>query len=219
MSKYVSCNLCYEGLNIDDKKPTWCDSCWDQEVQRLKYIEDEILFLAGHKKPKETNECRWLWYSVRPGAGDNIKNERAFKKRIDKFLNVKAVEDFIYCFEWKWANGEVIPHSLHCHMLIKPVAKKVKYLNQHIDRQREKYFNLNKNQRYYIYKDNENVARDKLDYMMGKTWDSDKNTEKCLDKARMEKIFSTSHFTKSNCDPCDFGDIVKSISPKSVNSS
>jgi hypothetical protein len=143
------------------------------------------------KRGNNKDTVKYLWYSVRPTEG--LYNDHKFHKRILKFLKCKYIEDYIFCLEWKWDGDH--PSGVHAHILIKPVENSIKYVNTHINRQSEKFFNLNAKQRYYIYQSNIHLVNDKLDYMSGLTWDGGKNEEKVKDNLRMIKLFGQSHLT------------------------
>lgn len=124
-----------------------------------------------------------LWYSVRP---PNEIDEEEFIKRMEKFIESNSITKGFYTFEWKYPDkctDHRQRHSIHFHGLLYGVMGKV---NFHIARQKEKYFHLNKKQKFWIY-DEEDI-QDKLDYIQGRTIDQTKNAEKHLDKLSRKSL-------------------------------
>lgn len=114
-----------------------------------------------------------LWYSVRPP--DDI-DERKFIKRIEKFIKTEIITKAEYTYEWKYKDKK--RYGIHCHMLL---WGKLARLNQHINRQKERYFKLClKKQKFWIY--DEDILKDKRDYVNGITLDDLKNIDKEMDK-------------------------------------
>ncbi len=115
-----------------------------------------------------------LWYSVRPPEGTD---EKKFIERMKKFMKSKSISKGHYQFEWKYDKDLKNRHGIHCHMLLYGTVKQI---NFHIKRQKEKYFNLSKKQKFWIY--DREIVKDKEDYMEGDTNDEEKNAEKEEDK-------------------------------------
>ncbi len=206
--KNWECDNCYNGMNIDAAKPAWCDKCWCDKLLNDKLIEEEWATRVGYVKKKQRKVCKYLWYSVRPGPNNSFTDIK-FKQRIDKLLSCKQIKNYIYCLEWKWGEkggpfeNDRIKDSIHAHIIIEPEMNMIKYVNTHIDRQKEKFFNLNDKQRFYIYDEQKSLLLDKLDYIDGITFDDNKNYEKAHDKQRMVNLFSKEHITKYQNETCE----------------
>ncbi len=159
-----------------------CKNCYDQIWKNLDSIIMyqknywKIYKSYGIKKEKSQGGPLCLWYSVRPSEGID---ELDFVDRIKKFISSCCIIKAIYQFEWKYEKniqGGTLRNGIHCHMLI---FGKIKRVNFHIERQKEKYFNLNKKQKFWIYE--KELIADKIDYLQGRTLSNEKNEEKLLD--------------------------------------
>ncbi len=201
MSKMKKCILCKK-LNVWDEKPGFycpvvakvicvgkhwdmCKECWEK-VDSEKWVwGPDSTFAKVQKmywklyssygvprKGKGGPLC--LWYSVRPPPEEY--SEEQFIARISKFVNSVCITRGVYTFEWKYEGG-TLRNGIHCHMLLYGSEKRI---NFHINRQKEKMFNLCKKQKWWIT--DLEIVKDKIDYMQGDTLDDDKNKEKLLDK-------------------------------------
>lgn len=165
------------------------------------YGEDNVL----HEKFTD----KGVWLGIRPALGDPVlrhgqdpHGHKCFAERIDKFLQAKCIKKALYNFEWKWDDD--MPYGLHSHLIL---IGDVKHINQHINRQKEKWWNLNPQQRHPIL--TEECLIDKIKYMNGETFDEDKNEEKEKDKAYRRKLGFHTDFMRYNWDLCDVDVIVK----------
>ncbi len=148
----------------------WGDP-YEFDMMRKKYWKKYSSY-GILKKSKGVPLC--LWYSVRPPPEEYTDNK--FIERISKFVNSVCITRGVYTFEWKYEGG-TLRSGIHCHMLLYGSEKRI---NFHINRQKEKMFNLCKKQKYWI--NDLEIIKDKMDYIQGETLDDDKNKEKLLDK-------------------------------------
>lgn len=160
-----------------------CKICWEEmhgaytcmsvfsEYQKNKYWKKYSSY-GELRKSKGGPLC--LWYSVRPPPEEYTDDK--FIERISKFVNSVCITRGVYTFEWKYQGGG-IRNGIHVHMLLYGSEKRI---NFHINRQKDKMFNLTKKQKFWIY--DEEIIQDKLDYITGDTLDDEKNKEKLLDK-------------------------------------
>ena len=137
---------------------------------------------------KEKFTMKGIALGLRPPANDPVikngtdpRGHKGLDKRIEKFLQAKCIKKAIYTYEWKWDDD--MPYGLHAHLIL---IGDIKHINQHINRQKEKWFNLNPQQRVPIL--NGEILKDKINYIMGNTWEEDKNEEKLKDKNYRRKL-------------------------------
>ena len=159
-----NCTKCH-GLNLGDPGDLICEVC-----QKMLDQIDEEENPKSKGTPCKKKEFLALWYSVSPPRVDPyiIEDGKDFVKRMNKFFNSMAVEKAIWTYEWKYKGDPLGFHGIHCHSLIYGTARKI---NWHISRQKEKWFNLNKKQKFVIYKNDEELVQDKVSYFVGDTWD------------------------------------------------
>ncbi len=219
------CKDCLQGINVGQKKEEiWCDKC--DEILEKKHREEVFNngyicmntksckicteYIAKNKK-KSKKKFEALWFSVSPPRVDPYKmsDGMIFVKRMEKFFQSNGIERAIWTFEWKYKGTPLSEHGIHCHCLIFGIQKKI---NWHIQRQKEKYFNLNKEQRFVIYNDDQELVLDKIKYFIGDTFDEKKNLEKMWDRGtRQRHNIRNTYFKK--CDLESFG-ISSSNKPK-----
>ncbi len=207
-----NCKDCNQGLMGTD----WCTKCW--ELEKEKHLEEikrgpefmccdinKCIICRNNKIKKKNNKKKFsaLWYSVSPPRGDPYKmtDGLSFIKKMEKFFHSVSIEKAVWAFEWKYKGGPLEYYGIHCHCLLFGSQKK---LNWHIQRQKEKYFNLNPEQRFVIYEGDEELIKDKINYFTGETFDDNKNTEKEWDKLTREK-HSIKNIYFKNCDLVTFG--------------
>ena len=172
------CLKCHHKIAPNDGGWPWAKRDYEFFMKKYwkKYQQYGIL-----KPVKKKAIC--LWYSVRP---PNEIDEDDFIKRMEKFIESNSITKGFYTFEWKYPDkckDHRQRHSIHFHGLLYGVMGKI---NFHIARQKEKYFHLNKKQKFWIY-DEEDI-QDKLDYIQGRTIDQTKNAEKHLDKLSRKSL-------------------------------
>lgn len=157
-----------------------CEECYctfDENALLFKDYQDKVYWKKYKKygiKPA-IPEC--LWFSCRP---PHDIDEREFIKRIEKFIKSETIKKAEYSFEWKYKDNK--RYGIHCHMLLWGGKDWCK-VNQHISRQKERYFKLClKEQKFWIYPKDKHLINEKRDYVNGITLDDDKNIDKQLDK-------------------------------------
>ena len=147
------CDKCNQGLNVGEA--TWCTECsdlYDKKHREEVFVDgfvcqntdkcDICTEYINSKKKSNKKKFSALWYSVSPPRGDPYKmtDGLSFIKRMEKFFKSVSIEKAVWAFEWKYKGGPLEYYGIHCHCLIFGSQKK---LNWHIQRQKEKYFNLN----------------------------------------------------------------------------
>lgn len=173
------CEDCYKYILPDNEEITM--EGWRIKIAFKKKYFEKYEKYGILKKIKLKAIC--LWYSVRPPNGID---EREFINRMKKFVGTNSITKGYYTFEWKYPDkcaDYKQRHSIHFHGLLYGIMGKI---NFHIARQPEKWFNLNKKQKFWIY--NEDDVNDKLDYIQGITISELKNNEKKLDKLSRKEL-------------------------------
>lgn len=191
MSDFKDCDFYWENYQR---------GCYNHTYHKCEYCDKKYKSMNQKSSKKKFSA---LWYSVSPPRGDPYKmtDGMDFVKKMEKFFNSVSIEKAIWAFEFKYKGGPLQFYGIHCHCLLFGSLKK---LNWHIQRQREKFFNLNPEQRFVIYEGDEELIKDKIDYFSGKTFDETKNEEKEWDKKTREKHGLKQVYFK-NCDFVTFG--------------
>ena len=174
--------------------------CWESICHQKQYFKHFEKYGKLKNSANKKNDFIALWYSVSPPRGDPYKIEEGLKfiKKIKKFVTSKSIKKAVLQFEWKYKGGPLDFYGIHCHMLLWGERKKI---NWHISRQKERYFNLNDKQKFYIY-DSE-LIDDKISYFTGGTLSDEKNKEKEWDKqTRVKHGLSESHISVENVTLC-----------------
>lgn len=164
-----------------------CQAETDKEWAEFE-AKQEALQNQNHDVKKRKHDTIALWYGVSPPRDkkdkkDNFDEDRKFIKKWEKFISANCIEKAIYNFEWKYDKGG--PYGIHVHSLI--YANNLTKVKQHIKRQKDKMFNLNKKQLREIKC--EDIIKDKIAYFQGETFSEDKNLEKSRDKSQ-RKIYN-----------------------------
>jgi len=170
-----------------------CEECYctfDENATLFKDYQNKVYWKKYKKYGLKPKAPVCLWYSVRPP--DDI-DEREFIKRIEKFIKSEIITKAEYTYEWKYKERK--RYGIHCHMLL---WGKLSRINQHIMRQKERYFKLClKKQKFWIYDDE--ILKDKRDYVSGITLDDLKNIDKEMDK-ESRKILGLPNTLYKECD-------------------
>ena len=204
-------NICLEPDEyIED---CFCNSCVNSRATSV-YLKEweleklEIEKMLAKRRRSEPRSCFFLTITCKPNC-----EPVEFINKVNKFIDSKSIERCFYNFEFRHNDSE--NNGIHSHIWIDKYKSSA--FSQHLSR-------YMKNSGFFINKDrfNKKYKRDKFDYLVGKTWDEDKDKKKFLDincriDLGLKQIYNKNE-SEEYCDLCDeVNDVKKSSSLTSSN--
>lgn len=136
-------------------------------IRELVLEEPELYFITVNPKPDITLD--------------------ALLKHVHNFCSRKSVRDFYYSIEQRGETEETMGTGIHSHILLKWNKKENKYIKQFLFESCKRIVGSNIPQILNIRRITQNVYQDKLDYLNGIKWDSEKDLKIKYDIKYREK--------------------------------
>ena len=180
------CNSCNNSRSTSIYLKEW-------EIEKLE-IEEKL----AKRRRSESRNCFFITITCKPEC-ESVD----FINKVQKFIDSKSIERCFYNFEFR--HNESYNNGIHSHIWIDKYKSSA--FSQHVSR-------YMKNSGLFLHKDrfNKRYKREKFDYLIGKTWDKDKDNKKLLDINCRKDLGLSQIYNKNECEEyCDLCDEVNDV--------
>jgi len=132
-------------------------------------------FIKSYRSPTKL-DYYFITVNPKPDIDINI-----FLKLLSNFVKRKPVSDFIYCIEQRGETEVDCGKGFHAHILLKWDAKMSKKVRQYAGETFKRVIGVNNNNIININKIPKEFWDDKIEYMNGSKWDSEKESKIKID--------------------------------------